>query len=93
MKRFASAAILAAVLMTGCTKDDRYGTRAKTGEADREMKHDAEVAKDKIKEGWQETKQEVKKGVDELKDGADKAVDKTKDAGHDTKRSVERHAR
>jgi hypothetical protein len=82
MKRFASAAVLAALLMTGCTKDDRYGTRAKTGEADREIKHDAKVAEKKIKEGWDKTKEEVKDDVDKLKHETNRAVDGTNDASH-----------
>ncbi len=93
MRRFAFTAILAGAMLTGCTNNDRYGTRERTGEANREIQKDAKEASAKLKEGWQKTKAEVKDGVEKLKDETNKAVDSTKDAGHDTKRSVERHTR
>ena len=81
MKPFVYTALFMSLLVTGCTRDDRYGTKAKTGEANREIHKDAEEAKAKVKEGWMETKKEVKQGVDEIKKGIDQAADKTKDAG------------
>ena len=90
MKGFACAAVVAAVMMAGCSSNDRYGTRERTGEANREIQKDAKQAEAKIKEGWEKTKEEVKDGAEKLKHETNKAVDTTKDAGHDARRSVER---
>jgi gas vesicle protein len=66
MNRIACAALLAGILATGCTRDDRDGTRQKTKEAGRELRHEADQAKQKLKEGWRETKKEVKDDVKKL---------------------------
>jgi hypothetical protein len=75
---------LAILFAAGCTRDDRYGTKAKTDEAGRELKRDAEQAKQKIKEGVEETKKEVREGVNDVKNATDKASRDLKLRSRDT---------
>ena len=79
---FACAAVMSLILATGCSRDDRYGTKAKTDEAGRELRRDAQQAKQKIKEGFEETKKEVREGVNDAKNAA-----------HDASRDFKKHSR
>ena len=82
MRILACAGVMALLVATGCSRDDRYGTREKTDQAGRELRRDADQAKQKIKEGVEETKKEVREGVHDLKN-----------ATHDAARDFKTHSR
>ena len=59
MRILACAGVMALILATGCSRDDRYGTKAKADEAGRELKRDAAEASKKLKEGADQIRREA----------------------------------
>ena len=49
MRTLVCTGVMALLFMTGCSRNDRYGTKEKTDQAGRELRKDADQAQRKVR--------------------------------------------